>query len=169
MTKMFRKIVARLDQQGRNQEDLARAIGVRPKRISNWQAPQQPKLTAREFLGIARYLGVSLEWLVDDAKEGPPPAGVTGEEEAILKRARQLRITADGLLDMIGELMKAREKERDEVKPDAQPSPSPVLGAPPSAEIRIDGIKRGEAFPPVDTLPKSLPGAKDRKSRRSGD
>lgn len=68
-----------------SQKEIAAAIGLSSSSISQWA--QGRKNPAPHYLdALARALRVPVDWLVDDAREWPPPGeggGETGEESRL--------------------------------------------------------------------------------------
>jgi transcriptional regulator with XRE-family HTH domain len=80
------KIRARRDLARLSQEELAERVGVAQSTLGRWEAGTgEPKL--RQALALARALGVSLDYLADDALDEPPPATEErSEADAIILR-----------------------------------------------------------------------------------
>lgn len=67
-----------------NQAEFARQIGVDPSRLSEWKK-DQGKPSIDIALRMARTLGVSLDYLADDAQDEPPATSEISEwERAVL-------------------------------------------------------------------------------------
>jgi len=71
--KLGEKIPVLAKRMGTSQAELARALGTYPSRVSEWVAGTgQPSV--QQALRIARYFGVTLDYLADeDANEPPTP------------------------------------------------------------------------------------------------
>jgi transcriptional regulator with XRE-family HTH domain len=82
--------------------ELARAIGKRQQVVSRWLNPEKPQKAtipkAAALLAIARALGVTVDYLVDPAREVPDMPDWTEDEKAIIKLYRALRLTPDEAL-----------------------------------------------------------------------
>lgn len=76
------KVEAMLTTRNIRQRRIAEAMEVPEQRVSEWKSgkPWRPDLD--QALKLARCLDVSLEWLVDDREELPPPAPLLSTEEA---------------------------------------------------------------------------------------
>jgi len=88
--RLLDKVEKLLRQKRIPQEELARAMLVPPNRISKWKGGQgAPK--PHHLLLMARFFGVSLESLVDDAIAEPqPPVTLSVEEQTILYAAKAM-------------------------------------------------------------------------------
>jgi transcriptional regulator with XRE-family HTH domain len=76
------KVVKLREAKGWKQSDLRRAIGdVSPTTVSNWESGAIPSMDVA--LKVARALGVSLDYLADDAQEHPPASGTTVPERQL--------------------------------------------------------------------------------------
>jgi transcriptional regulator with XRE-family HTH domain len=85
-----------------SQATMAAAVGVSQAQVSKWaRGINTPDIG--QGMAIARTFGVSLDYLADDAQEGPPPEPsetrktieqlirVVGEEEALARLAGRYR------------------------------------------------------------------------------
>jgi transcriptional regulator with XRE-family HTH domain len=72
--------------------DVARRAGVPPQRITDWKDPSKHRQpTIAQALSLARALGVSVDYLLDDAQDDPPPP-LTEDERTLLRIARKIGI-----------------------------------------------------------------------------
>jgi transcriptional regulator with XRE-family HTH domain len=69
---------------GLSQSDLAAAAGISQPRISEWKREDSRGPSLPVALSIARALGVSLDYLADDAQDDPPAALTPAEQQAVL-------------------------------------------------------------------------------------
>ena len=86
--KLVRLIAARDDSQAR----VARAIGVDASQFAKWlKGKGQP--TVPHVLALARYFGVTMEYLADDSVVDPPapPPDLAPDERTVLTTYRVLR------------------------------------------------------------------------------
>lgn len=75
-----------LDAQGLSQSELAAAIGLQPSRVSRW-ARGEGEPTRVQLVRLARALGVTADFLADDAQDEPDP-GPSPAEARVLEAAR---------------------------------------------------------------------------------
>ena len=68
------KIAARRQQLGWTQTDLARAIGIAPARISEFENGMKTDCNLSTAKRLARALGCSIDYLADTWDEGEEPA-----------------------------------------------------------------------------------------------
>ena len=68
------KIAARRQQLGWTQTDLARAIGIAPSRISEFENGMKTDCNLSTAKRLARALGCSIDYLADTWDEGEEPA-----------------------------------------------------------------------------------------------
>ncbi len=72
------KVLRRVDEIGKKQVDLAKAMGVDQSSVSRWFKSQQISFRKKEHIAsAARFLGVSAKYLTDDSI----PVGAEGGEE----------------------------------------------------------------------------------------
>lgn len=83
------KLEALLTERGLSQTTLAWQIGVKPPQVSRWRNGDEPPKVA-SLLKIARALGTSVEYLIDDGQEAPP-IPLSEDEQAALLLYRRLR------------------------------------------------------------------------------
>jgi transcriptional regulator with XRE-family HTH domain len=77
---------------GRSQASLATLIGVSPQRMSLWMnGTGAPK--PEQLLRMARAIGVSVDYLADDAAEAPPPPAITDDERYLIQLIRDLNVS----------------------------------------------------------------------------
>ena len=76
------KINRLLDERSWSQRDLARRMRRSAQSLNNWMNGVEPK--RKDLLIIARALGVSVEYLIDDAQDRPPPPAITPAEQMLL-------------------------------------------------------------------------------------
>jgi transcriptional regulator with XRE-family HTH domain len=82
--KLFQKVGKILEDRGLKQADLAEMVGVSRQRISNWFAGTgQPN--PDRLLRIARALGVTMEYLADEAMDTPVRSDLTEDQKLILQ------------------------------------------------------------------------------------
>ena len=115
---------------GKNKQRIGRDAGLPPTAISDYIAKNHiPR--ADTALKLARALKVPLEWLVDEAQEGPPPSASNSSPESILPNipfgplirelARRYRLDA---LDVRQKLHDARKVDWSKVFADVQALPA---------------------------------------------
>lgn len=90
------KVLARLDAIDKRQAQAARAINVDASQFSKWlkeEATNRP--TPEQLLLLARFLGVPMEFLVDDSMTEPPvaPEELPRDQQAVLDLYIALEIT----------------------------------------------------------------------------
>lgn len=90
--KMLEKICNLIAERGLTQDGLERGVKLARNRISKWK-DGKGEPTARQLYRIARALGVSMEYLVDDDVQRPSerPA-MTGDEEMVWHLVRKLGV-----------------------------------------------------------------------------
>jgi transcriptional regulator with XRE-family HTH domain len=79
-----------------NQSEVARKTGVAQSAISEASSGKR-RLYVDQAMKIARALGVSLDYLADDAQDEPAPSSITADEERVLWLVRELGLTAGEL------------------------------------------------------------------------
>lgn len=76
-----------------NDEDVAERLGVSDSTVYRWRtARKPPKMDLRVALGLARELGLPLEFLADDDQDEPPPPDLNEDERVILTIVRDLNL-----------------------------------------------------------------------------
>lgn len=79
-----------------SQADLAEAIGTNQPQISRWLEKDRPPQKTALLLRLARSLGTSVDFLIDDAMDEPPaPPELTEDERYLLRTYRNSGIDAD--------------------------------------------------------------------------
>lgn len=90
------KFVEKLDKlrkaRGLSQSDLADAAKISQPRISEWRREESRGPTLPVALTLARTLGVSLDYLADDAQDDPPAPAVTADEMKVIELVRELGV-----------------------------------------------------------------------------
>jgi transcriptional regulator with XRE-family HTH domain len=88
MEKFAEKVLKLLEAADATQAKVARAIDVDPSQFAKWLKGKGTPSPV-QLLALARYLGVTTDYLVDDAQEKPPAReGLTEGERAVLKAYR---------------------------------------------------------------------------------
>ena len=88
--KLSKKVPKLLEMRGRSQADAARAMGADPARMSELKAEMwTPDI--RQSLDLARFLGVTLDYLADDSQDDPPP-GLSESEARVVALMRALNL-----------------------------------------------------------------------------
>lgn len=92
---MLEKITALIKQKGLTQKEVEAQLGLAENRISKWaNGAGEPK--AHQVWLLAKALGVSAEYLLNDAVDDPAnDTGLTEDERYILKTVRSIGLTAD--------------------------------------------------------------------------
>lgn len=90
----YAKVDKIASQRGLMRKEIADVMGVPPGRISDWESGRW-KPTAYHFLVLARFLGVPMEYLVDDKMtelpQAPAPSeGLSDEEQCFLMVGRRI-------------------------------------------------------------------------------
>ena len=107
------KIVERIDEtlklKGLNRVDLSKAMEIKPQNVSSWST--RGTIPAADIaLKIAKYLNVSLEWLIT----GTEPEGLSLEEREILEKWNSLeegqKETVTILLNALAEQNSKKER-----------------------------------------------------------
>jgi transcriptional regulator with XRE-family HTH domain len=80
------KITRDLERLGLRDTEVARRVGVSPATVGRWQTGTVPEGPA--LLGLARVLGVPVEYLLDESMGEPPGPLVAPEEMSFLELAR---------------------------------------------------------------------------------
>jgi transcriptional regulator with XRE-family HTH domain len=106
-----------------SQSDLAEALGTSQPQVSRWLEGGTPP-RSDYLLKMARTLGVSVDYLIDDEQDEPPqPPELSDDERFVLQLYRDLRLTrveaARGLAAMA----------RPALHQDPQPQPQPQGGS----------------------------------------
>lgn len=82
---------------GLSQSGIAAAAGISQPRISEWKREDSRGPTLPVALSIARALGVSLDYLADDAQDDPPAALSAAELQAVAQ-VRALGLSVDEVI-----------------------------------------------------------------------
>lgn len=90
---MIQKICDLLDAQGYTQQDFEGLTRLAKNRISKWK-DKKGEPTARQIHRIARQLGVSIDYLVDDSQD-EPVAEFTPDEVFLVRTFRSLGLEID--------------------------------------------------------------------------
>lgn len=92
---MLEKITALIKAKGLTQREVEAQLGLAENRISKWlNGSGEPK--AHQVWQLARALGVSAEYLLNDEVDDPAnDTGLTEDERYILKTVRSIGLTAD--------------------------------------------------------------------------
>lgn len=88
------------DAKVRNQSQLARLTGISQSAISEMISGKR-SLYADQVWSIAKALGVSLDWLLDDQKEKPPAPELSEDERRLVWYIRRVGISPDAVADLI--------------------------------------------------------------------
>lgn len=87
-----------------NASTLGREAKVSHTAVNNWLAGTDPSLT--KAARAARVLGVSLDYLVDDAQEyPPPPPELSGEEKMLLAYMRLKKVSPERAQEAIEDML----------------------------------------------------------------
>lgn len=82
------KVAKLIDRRGLTQTDLARMADMKPSQINRLVSGDRPTVNLLNALHISRALGVSMEYLVDDAQDEPPPPEFSEGERQIIGLVR---------------------------------------------------------------------------------
>jgi transcriptional regulator with XRE-family HTH domain len=94
-----------------NQEATARAVGVKQPAISKYcSGKARPSL--RVLIRLARSLGTSLDYLLDDSIKTPPP-GMTDGEKRLLRYVRETGVDPDDAVIRIGRTLRKAGEDGD--------------------------------------------------------
>ena len=88
---MVQKLTDILERRGIKQAAFERSVFLSENRISKWKKGQGEP-SASEALRMARALGVSMEWLIDDTKETAPVSELSELERSIIDLVHALRL-----------------------------------------------------------------------------
>lgn len=123
---MLTKIDKLIDQRGLDAKKVEAMAGLPLTTITQWRRKAEegksvdPKMS--QVIGLARTLGVSVDFLCDDSLDEPTPDPLTADEREKLKLTRLL--TSDDVLDLIVTAAKAKKpikpttpQYKDEPKP----------------------------------------------------
>jgi transcriptional regulator with XRE-family HTH domain len=115
-----RLFALRRERDGLEATQVARAIGVTPSALSQWERGSVRNIRPDNLLSAARYFDVSLPWLITGAGPRKAEEAVTDEEIRALALFR--RLSEQGQLAMLGQLewMTGREGKVD--PPDDAPT-----------------------------------------------
>lgn len=96
MKQFATKVVTKLESMGRTQAQVSRAIGVDASQFTRWLKGKGSP-TVCQLLALARFLGVSMEFLADDLLDDSPAGsgGLNADEEFVLKIFRSLRLSGE--------------------------------------------------------------------------
>lgn len=106
------------DKKGWNQSDLARAIGVTPQTVQQWEngktSPRNKKIDA-----LAQALGVSADWLLTGRDMTPSLPDATNDEEGLSPREKIIielirDLTSDQQTDVVRSL-EAQKQQNDKI------------------------------------------------------
>ncbi len=140
---MVQKLTDMLELRGIKQAAFERSVFLSENRISKWKKGQGEP-SASEALRMARALGVSVEWLIDDAGETAPAPELSELDRAVIDLVHALGLEKGEALRRL-----------------ASPSPQP------NVVYRPNGA---EEFPPAGFAPldESPAAARTRRAKRSG-
>lgn len=97
MKHLLAKILRKAKEQRLSQRQLMIAAGCRPEDMSRWKGGEGfPGLS--HAWRISRVLGVSLDWLCDDAQLAEPKPALSDDEKAILGVIQALGLSKDEVL-----------------------------------------------------------------------
>lgn len=86
----------------RTQTELAEATGIRQGAISDIVAGKQ-RPYADQIGAIARALGVSLDWLMDDSQDETPKPEVSEDEKQLIWFIRKVGVDPDRAADLVAQ------------------------------------------------------------------
>jgi transcriptional regulator with XRE-family HTH domain len=117
------KLTKLIDLRETSQSRLARATGLSQTAISEMTRGERRPYADQAF-AIAKALGVSCDYLIDDELDDPPPAELSREEYAVLVAFRGIGIAADvAVKRMLGEV-EVRFVPPAEKAPEKPPKPA---------------------------------------------
>lgn len=119
---MYEKLESAWEARGMTQDAVERAVGLPKGRISKWKNGQgAPK--AVQALYLARYFGLPVEYLIDDARDDPASvAPLTDDERAVLDLFRALGLAKDVALRALARAIAAPQAARAPLGAAAPPS-----------------------------------------------
>ncbi|MGE4196037.1 MAG: helix-turn-helix domain-containing protein [Phycisphaerales bacterium] len=94
------KILALLAARGLKQIDAAHAMGVDSSRLTEMKNYEWTPNIHHAFL-IAKKLGVSLDYLLDESIDEPPPPAISEDERSCLDLMRTLKLPKQAVLDAL--------------------------------------------------------------------
>jgi transcriptional regulator with XRE-family HTH domain len=97
-----RLLALRRERAGLEAGQVARAIGITPSALSQWERGSVRNMRPDNLLSAARYFDVSLPWLITGAGPRKAEEAVTDEEIRALGLFR--RLSEQGQLAMLGQL-----------------------------------------------------------------
>lgn len=103
------------------QAQLAEAIGTDQTQISRWLNNPKKGPSLFYMLRIARALGTSVDYLIDDAMTDPAGSMLTEDEQRLLEDARLV-----GIAEARKRLLMARTKGPDVLTPATPAQPGPI-------------------------------------------
>ena len=101
------RLAAAREEQGLEQKDVARRLGVKTSTVLNWEEDRaEPRANRVQML--AGILGVSITWLLSGQGEGPSPAGEGPEADLmeLLAELRRVRVEQARLTERLAILEK---------------------------------------------------------------
>ena len=101
MDEIVQRILDCAKENGLEQKDLARKIGVHPQVITAWKNQEKPSKSYRKYVdSIAEILGTTSDYLLTGQKENPAPKMEDGIDENINR-----------LLDVLGDLTPEEQRQ----------------------------------------------------------
>lgn len=88
---MLEKIETLLAKRAIRQSELEKQVGLAANRISKWKGGKGEP-TGRQLVTIARVLGVTAEYLADDAMDTPPVVEISDDERFLIGLIRDMGI-----------------------------------------------------------------------------
>jgi transcriptional regulator with XRE-family HTH domain len=136
----FRKKLEKLTTGPGKAAEIARRAGVPPQRISDWKdANQKRQPTITQAVSLARALGVSVDYLLDDTQDEPPPQ-LTPAEQQLIEAMRAARISPVAVAAM---LMRAdRKPELANLQPPIDTSALTEREQPAASEVHPKGNRQ---------------------------
>jgi transcriptional regulator with XRE-family HTH domain len=137
--KFAEKLAMLIDRTGVKSAEIARALKIKPPNVSRMLSDEQKPSLAQGLI-IARALGVTVDYLADDAQD-EPASGLTPDEQNFLSLYRMVR---DGKLTEFGDLIRdLSESSRYAGNPSfAPPNPPLIEDQTPPGEAPATGAKR---------------------------
>ncbi len=98
MTPFKTKVRALMKARRLSQAAMAQSLGVQQPMISRWLANDSPPADRGRILALAKLLGVSVDYLLDDSLDSPKDADLTLDQKTILDVIKALGLPRDEVL-----------------------------------------------------------------------
>lgn len=92
------KVRGLMKSRGLTQKTVALSLGTNQPVVSDWVRNDTPPVDRGRLIALARLLGVSVDYLIDDAMETPDAKDLTLDEKTILDVIKALRLSKDEVI-----------------------------------------------------------------------